>query len=254
MPTTTVLSRVKTDFFAILVPGFFIFGVIVSFFLAFTHKNPKISILERIKPLFITLKEYWPLVIILIVIGYLLGNLIRAIRVTTADKFSKTIFSPLAITEEKKLIYKSAFPYPNILDDIREHLFDSKLIANITLPKEAKPLYSAWNFWKITIGLESPDMFNYIQNLESRVRLFAGMLWAGLLGIIVSLSIFAGCIFNNVISVVWLEYNIYLFLTSAALFTMFGMNLRRVRREEARSVFMGYLALQKKKKEKETTR
>ena len=248
MPATTVLSRVKTDFFAILVPGFFIFAVIVSFFLAFTHKDPKISILERIKPFFDNLKEYWPLAIFLIVIGYLLGNLIRAIRVTTADKFSKTIFSRLAITEEKKLFYKGSFPYPIILNEIRKHLNDSDLIADITLPEEEKPLYSAWNFWKITIGLEFPDMFNYIQNLESRVRLFAGMFWAGLVGIIVSLSIFGGCIFNNVIKVVWLKYNLYLFFASAALFTMFGMNLRRVRREEARSVFMGYLALQNKKK------
>jgi hypothetical protein len=252
MPTTTLLSKVKTDFFAILVPGFFIFGVIVSFFLAFTHKDTNISILERIKPFFKILKDYWPLVIVLIVIGYLLGNLIRAIRVTTADKFSKIIFSRLAISEEKKLFYKNSFPYPDILNKIRQDLIDSKLIASITLPN-GNCLYSAWNFWKITIGLEFPDMFNYIQNLESRVRLFAGMFWAGLLGIIGSLVIFGGCIFNNVIKVVWLDYNIYLFFTSAVLFFMFGMNLRRVRREEARSVFMGYLALQKKMKEKETT-
>lgn len=244
MPTTSVLSRVKTDFFAILVPGFFILGVILSIFLVFTHKDPKASILKRIEPFFHTLKEYWPLVIILIVIGYLLGNLIRAIRVTTADKFSKSIFSRLAISEEKKLFYKSSFPYPDILDKIRQDLIDSKLIGSINLPN-GNCLYSAWNFWKITIGLEFPDMFNYIQNLESRVRLFAGMFWAGLLGVIGSLLIFVGCIFNNVIKVLWLEYNIYLFFTSAVLFIMFGMNLRRVRREEARSVFMGYLALQK---------
>lgn len=241
MLTRTVLSRVKTDFFAILVPGFFIFGVIVSFFLAITHKDINISILDRIEPFFKLLKENWPLVIVLIVIGYLLGNLIRAIRVIYADKFCKTIFSR----------YKCSFPYHYILDKIREHLIDSNLIDDITLPKEDKPLYNAWNFWKITIGLEFPDMFSHIQNLESRVRLFAGMFWAGLLGIIGSLSIFGVCIFNNVIKVVWWEYNFYLSIASAALFTMFGMNLRRVRREEARAVFMGYLALQNKKKEKE---
>lgn len=201
MPTTTVLSRVKTDFFAILVPGFFIFGVILSIFLAFTHKDPKTSILKRIEPFFRTLKEYWLLVIILIIIGYLLGNLIRAIRVTTADKFSKTIFSRLVISEEKRLIYKGSFPYPLILDKIRQDLIDSKLIAKIALPKK-NCLYNAWNFWKITIGLQFPDMFNYIQNLESRVRLFAGMFWAGLVGIIGSLLIFVACIYNDVIIVV----------------------------------------------------
>jgi len=244
MPTATVLSRVKSDFFAIFVPGFFLFFIIISVFMAVTQNGPNNSIVNRIKPYFVTLKEYWPLVIIIIVAAYLLGNLIRAIRVTTADELIKKLFSLLTNNVEKKLKYKSSFPYPHILNKINKELSDSKQIRKMKLPNE-NCLYSAWNFWKLSICSKSPDMFDHIKYLEARVRLFAGMFWTGLFGIIGNLVIFISCIFNTATRVVWLEYNIYLFFTSAVILIMFGVNLYRVRREESRAVFMGYMALQK---------
>jgi len=249
MPTTTVLSRVKSDFFAILVPGLFLLYIILSIFLAVTQRDPGYSILNRIKPYFAAIKEYWPLAIIIIAAAYLLGNLIRAVRVTTADELIKKILSLSSIltkNKEKKLGYKSSFPYPHILNKIKQDLIDSKQIPPLTLPEE-NCLYNAWNFWKLSICSESPEMFDHIKELESRVRLFAGMFWAGLLGIIGNLIIFVSCMFNSATRVVWLEYNIYLLFTSTVIFIMFGLNLYRVRRDEARSVFNGYLYLQKRK-------
>lgn len=246
MFSSTELSRVKTNFLAILVPGTFVFGVMLSVYLAFTQKDPNITLSKHIKFFLKVLQAYWLLAIIFIIIGYLVGILIRSIRVNYADELSKKIFSKFDTRKSGKNLYESEFPYPVMLEKIKKGLVDFKLIRDIKLPKN--DLHDVYLFWKIMICSELPEVFDYIYTMESTVRLFAGMFWAGLLGIIGSLSIFVGCIFSfDIIGVVWWKFNIYMLVISVTISIMFGGNIRRVRRQEVQAVFNAYLVLKEKK-------
>ncbi|NIM16139.1 MAG: hypothetical protein GTO45_29400 [Candidatus Aminicenantes bacterium] len=242
MNTTTVFSRVKTDFFAIFVPGAYVFSIILFVYLAITHEDANISISHRIESVFDELKDYWPLTLIIFIICYLIGILIRSFRVSIADELCKKIFSRFTRFKKGKwniTFYKSSFPYPAILEKLIQHLTESKLVKRIKLPDE-EYLDSAYQFWKLSICSELPDVFSYTQTLESTVRLFAGMFWAGLLGIIGSIVIL-------VARLSWWKLDLLLFSISLIISTIFGMNIRRVRGREVSYVFIAYLVLQKKK-------
>jgi hypothetical protein len=250
MPTTTVLSRVRTDFFAILVPGSFVLIILASISLAFTHRDPAEGIIQRVKPFFDVLKNYWPLVLILLIIAYLAGNIIRAVRVNLADMLSKKLFANLAKREWLKVGYESAFPYPAVLEKMKNELIESKLLADFSLPEE-KNLHNVYNYWKMVICLESQEVFTRIRNAESVVRLFVGMFWAGFIGVLGYLIILAGCLFNVIIRYVWLEYAIVMLAISIVILVTFGMNIRRVRAQEVGFVFMGYLVIKQKQEQEE---
>ncbi len=154
MPATTVLSRVKSDFFAILIPGFFVLVIITSGFLAFTHDNPSISIIKRIDPFFTVLKDYWPLVFVIFIIAYLMGMLLHTIRVNIADEICGIFFARLYRREWSKLGYKCSFPYIDALEAVKDDLVHSNLVSDFKIP-DKKYLYNAYNYWRIVINLES---------------------------------------------------------------------------------------------------
>jgi hypothetical protein len=248
MTTTTIFSRVKTEFFAIFVPGSYVFSIILFTYLAISHKDANISISQRIKYFFDELKEYWPLTLIIIIICYLIGILIRSFRVTIADELCKKFFSRFMKGEWSKTLYESSFPYPAMLEKLIQHLSKSKLVKIVELP-DKDTLSSAYQFWKISICSELPDVFSYTQNMESTVRLFAGMFWAGLVGIIGSVIILITWRLKSVImGIAWLKLGFILLGISLIISIIFGMTIRRVRGQEVRYVFNAYLLLQEKKK------
>lgn len=249
MATTTILSRVKTDFFAILVPGSFVFCVVVSVYMAFRY--PDVTIKSMLDSSLKYLKEYWPLVIIFIIVGYLLGNVIRSIKVNTADRTAKKLFSRLVASEWDQLLFSSGFPYPKMLEKILEQLERSNLVDKTGLP-DSESLHNAYNYWKISICSTMPDVFIYIENLESRARLFVGMFWAGFTGLLGSIPISIAIALGYVEKSHWIEFNIIMVLASGLIFYMFGSRIRRVRSQEVGTVFMAYLFLQQKKREEKT--
>ena len=250
MPTTTIMSRVKNDFFAILVPGSFILVIIASVSLALTQPGQTNGIIQRITPFFLALKKYWPLLFLIFIIAYLVGMLIRAIRVNLADKISKKLFSKWNKREWLQLGYESPFPYPRVLEKVKEQLTESNLVADFSLPGKGN-LHNAYNFWKMVICAESQELFNYIQNQESMVRLFVGMFWTGLTGVIGYFITLVGCLIYKEIRVVWLDYTIAMFAASIVVLVMFGMSIRRVRVQEVGFVFMAYLVIIQKEEGKE---
>jgi hypothetical protein len=250
MPATTIMSRVKNDFFAILAPGSFILVIIASVSLAFTRIGSSGGIIDRITPFFDVIKGYWPSLFVLFILAYLVGILVRAVRVNLADTISKKLFVKWNKRTWLQLGYKSPFPYPVVLEEIKEQLTESKLVTDFPVPGE-KNLHNAYNFWKMAICYESREVFNYIQAQESIVRLFAGMFWAGLIGVIGSIVTLVGCLLNKEIRGVWLEYAIVMLAVSVVILVMFGMNIRRVRAQEVTFVFMAYLVIHHKKEQEE---
>ena len=250
MPTTTVLSRVKNDSVAILVPGSFVLLIIISVYLALTHKDQSSGIIKRIAPFFKVFTDYWPLFLVLFIIAYLVGILIRAIRVNLADMLSKKIFEKFNRSKWIRLGYESEFPYPVILEDVKKELLESNMISSYSLPNE-KNLHNVYNFWKMIICLESQDVFSHIQNLESIVRLFVGMFWSGFIGVIGYLITLGGCLLNKIIRDVWLDFTLVMLVVSVIILIMFGMNIRRVRVQEVVVLFMAYLVIHQKKEQEE---
>lgn len=246
MESNNVLSKVKVDFFAILVPGSFVLTIIVSVFLALTQYLSTKGIIERIDPFFNKLKEFWPLAIVLFIIAYLIGHLIRAMRVNLADNLSKKLFSKWSTRSWYKKEYESKFPYPVVMEKVKNQLIDSNMIADFDIPVEDN-LHNVYNFWKMIICSESQDIFSYIQNLESKVRLFSGMLWAGFIGVLGNLIILAGCMVDAKIRNVWLGYALAMLAVSIVIFVTFGRDIRRVRVQEVTFVFLGYMVIQNKK-------
>ncbi len=248
MPTSTALSRVKSDFFEILIPGFFVLVIILSVGLAFTQTKPGVSFTEITTPIIDLLKDNWVLSLITFIMVYLIGNLIRSIRVSVADRINKKIYYKITKNPIDKLVYESSFPYPLYLEHLKKQLMESELISDFPLPKKEN-LYPAYNFWKMAICSESPDAFNYIQEFESRVRLFSGMFWAGVFGIVGSTALFILCLLNKAAWPVWGMYTLILFIVSVLSVIAFGRNIQRVRSQEVYSVFMEFHFLLKKKEE-----
>ena len=114
--------------------------------------------------------------------------------------------------------------------------------------------HSAYNFWKAELCRESATAFEYTQELEGRVRLFATMIWASLLGL------FAGVIgllltFTSPVGNSWIIVMFIMVTLSAFICFIFGSHLRRVRGQEVASVFLAYVSLTlKRSQEKKWSR
>ncbi|MCX6583148.1 MAG: hypothetical protein NT166_23485 [Candidatus Aminicenantes bacterium] len=252
MVAQEMLSRVKTDFFAILIPGSFIMGVIVSVVLVFTQYDTELCIMERFNSFFETLKGNWVLSFIVFIMIFLVGNLLHSIRVNKVDRIANFFFNGLIKEPRDKAHFENPFPYRAMLEEIKTGLLKVKLIEDIPLPEDRDTLHDVFIYWKTVIRMDSPGSFHHIQDLEGRVRMFAGMFWAGVVGIlgsigsIVTLSSF---IFNEAAWSVWGGYILFMFIISVIISAAFSLSLKHARSEEVKAVFLTYLYLQKKMRE-----
>lgn len=85
-----------------------------------------------------------------------------------------------------ELLFQSRFPYWNALRVNYRKLKEYKTcVPKVTLPSNDAPHGMAvFDYWKMVLCTEAPEAFAYTQSLEARVRMFAGMIWAGLLGLV----------------------------------------------------------------------
>jgi hypothetical protein len=251
MAVEEMLPKIKSDFFAILIPGSFVIGVIVSGVLVFTQYDTKTGIMDRFNPLFDTMKGNWIFSLIAFVMIFLVGNLLRALRVNNVDKISNFLFKRFIKNPFDKPLFETLFPYRETLKYIKAELLQVKLIEDITLPEDKNAWHDIYNYWKMAICIESPGSFYLIQDLEGRVRMFAGMFWAGAAGILGSVIIALGFFINGAAMSVWGGYILFMFILSAIIAVSFALNLKRVRRQEVISVFLAYLYLQKRAKDED---
>lgn len=251
MGADDMLSKVKTEILAILIPGTFVTGVILSDVLTYTQDTSTNCVLERFSPFFEVLRSNWILIFLVFVFIFLIGNLIRTIRVNRVDKMGDILFKRFIKDSWTKDLYHESFPYPKMLEKIKEELVQARLVEDFPLPKDKRGLHDLYNYWKTMICIDAPASFAFTQDLESRVRMFAGMFWAGVAGIVGSFLAIISFSFNQAAYTVWGVYILVMLGLSVTLMLAFGLNLKRVRGQEVSSVFLAFLYIQKKNKDTE---
>ncbi len=267
MPVTTMFEKIKNDFFAILIPGFYILTVSFILFLFLLFDSP--SKIDH-KKLLEDKTLIWVFLLIFIIFSYLIGQLIRAIRVQKADDWGKFLFyKPVrrliakfrepgnASSQSKNRSdeeYSEGFPYRNILVLTALRIEDISITSTpspkgeeklrFSVPKESNALHDIFNYWKMTILMESPDAFLYIRELESRVRLFVGMFWSGFCAIIMWTAVALSDFFFHKFFSQWVFYFLGILFLSLLIFFFFFRNIRRLRSQEVVSTIMSYRKIQ----------
>ena len=99
-----------------------------------------------------------------------------------------------------------------------------------------------FDYFKLYVCANSPHTFDYLRSFEARVNLFAGVFWAGVIGIVSGSVVVIGTHSDEIPSV-WLRPGISLIAVSLFFAGMFGQRLVRVRRLEVIYHFLAYLNL-----------
>lgn len=248
MPDKTIIGHFsKGEFFSVLPPGFYIFLIFCFCWMFYHHPDTSQKSLltiidslrdEQLKSLF------FPLLLFILFASYIFGSISRALPVSRIEqtfplcqnKFPYFTFSRCEFPYPLHAVppFHCHFPYPDKLSDAVTTLEKQGLKQNIDLNKGVPP--SVFNYWKDFVCIASPQGFEFYQTFETRSRMFAGMIFAGLVGIFGSLLI---------IYLTWnysREVGLTLLFFSLALYITFGVNFRRVRAQEAQVLLMIYLA------------
>ena len=217
----------RSDFFAVLPPGFYIFVVIYSCMsLDFITPSNGVPILQVIETLANQIKEQ-PIYLIFVLFScYMLGSLCRALPVSWAERS----FPP----------FKAGFLDNGTLKDVVDTInSDQPAIKHdiAKMPKLGDKVDThVFNFWKDILCVNSIEGFSYYQTFETRVRFFSGIIWASWLGILGGLT------------VMWRECDcasdigLAILILSLIMLIAFGSNLRRIRREESKALLLLYSA------------
>lgn len=250
MPTTTVLSRVRGEFFPVMAPGLYVVLAIAAVSVAMGDDSTGATLWEKFKPFVKLLTDYWPLSILVIFAAYLLGNILRAFPVNLSDRICRRWFRR-TVSLRDRYFFDFEFPYKVLIKEYVEMLpkygvLSDKLLPNKEEIDEMKPyvLHTMFNYFKLVLCTGAPDAFVYIQEFELRVRLFSGMFWAGLVGIITNI-ILAVYVFANKDFEIWIGFIVVYFIISLVLVLLFGRQLPRVRGQEAVHVYLAYFAYMK---------
>jgi len=265
------LGRVsKSDFFAILGSGIYV--VAVCLFLTAAVWQPTSSFDQDLIWLIGMLEGHWVVVAGLMYLSFMVGSVLRALRVNLADGYCrrwvrrargllyrtrhavpKGLFGVrrpgkwwLSFVRHRKrrtfdrILDRTPFPYLCLLEG-QSRAMEEHVPQKVELPtKEAAHLM--FNFWKATLCGKNDPNFAFTQDQEARVRLFANMFWAGLL------SLFPSTI-GMVVGLVrfgsgWFPTMLIVFCFSVSICAIFDSQIRRVRGQEVLIVFLAYVALQ----------
>jgi hypothetical protein len=239
----------RIDFLAIVVPGFYLLANFWLVVLALNHPDGE-SLWTAVQEAVRAPTENWTVFLGIILASYLLGSLVRAIPVNHADELWRVLgwlagyLPPATRTEWSKIDW---FPYREVLQETLSHVEkcravgvadpDRACLRNV-VSGDGKQLHTAYNYWKVAICDTAPGAFEFTQELESRVRLFAGMFWAGGLGAVLLVGGFLVTAARG-FGIDW--GFVAVFGVSLLIAAAFGANIGRVRREEVRYVFLTYL-------------
>jgi hypothetical protein len=149
----------------------------------------------------------------------------------------------------ERQLHRPGFPYVRMLEGELNRLKMWMPEINFTIPcakekeKRKSPIpHTMYNFWKMSLCRKGGPTFEFTQQQEGRVRLFATMFWAslwsmlpGAAGVLLSALGYLGKGWGLVTSL--------MFCLSAVICFVFGSQLRRVRGQEAGSLFLAYVSL-----------
>lgn len=243
MPGETALGRVnRYDFFAILGSGICVVGSFALLAAALLELSPNPSPLDTLKWLSSAIENHWAVAVGLLFLAFLIGNVLRALPVNLVDNWSRKCFERLRKRDKyHAALWREAFPYAEMLELELEALKRNRRGLNFTIPPEGTR-HSMFNFWKAELCRENPSAFEFTQELEGRVRLFATMFWAALLGFaagaIMALWSALGALVDG-----WGFVALLTLVLSGSICTVFGSQLRRVRGQEVAGVFVAYISL-----------
>ncbi len=276
MPGETAFAKVsKHEFFAILGSGSYLVGCCGLVYAAWSSGNPDLTPPGAVRWLGSEIEGHWPIAVAALFVAFLIGNLLRALPVNGVDNLWQTWWSwkrkwldvlrrRLRKPKKKDTPYESAlraswFPYPEMLLLELESMKKSILLlyplvhqeiqrelefAHLTKDCARLPeiWHSTYNCWKAELCRESADNFEYTQELEGRVRLFASMIWASMLGFLVG---FVGLLpkLGNHLGTNRVIFILTILIPSAVISFIFGSYLRRVRGQEVAAVFIAHVML-----------
>jgi hypothetical protein len=215
MPTGPIISQFnRSEFFATLPSGFYVFFILYSFY-EICINGTQLCFSQMVYKLASQTKDQPVLLVFIIFACYLIGSIFRALPVQWIEN-STIIFVPIknaikAISDilnpktEKEEVPRKfyKFPYPDILDKMLINIEDSKKQTFIErIPESIRKLdekakMAVFNYWKAAICLQDIESFSYYQTFETRVRFFSSLICAGWLGIILSLFIYYIDCYNN---------------------------------------------------------
>jgi hypothetical protein len=228
MNTDSIFTKIsKRDFFILLPPGFYIFMVANICFIATTEPQTLNELFWRLSD---HVKKEPALLIFVLFACYLIGNIIRAI--------------PVHLAERSIPPFANRFPFCKHLKEVAKSLTDLAEASNLT-PEKMPDISNGisrevYLYWMKVLCINSADGFEYIQTFETRVRLFAGMIWASWIGLICGT-------YTLLIALHTYPYaGIGVLLASMSMLLTFGVNFRRVRKQESEALFLTYTALLQK--------
>ena len=214
----------KLDYFSVFPAGFYVLLLVA---ILISNDGPNKTLWEELRTLSVTIYENPMDLIIVLFASYLFGSIFRALPVEWADTLSRPF------NNEK-------FPYSKDLLNSIKLLKDNRESAGISidnLPNTEIDISSnIYNYWKNSICLNAPEAFEHYLTYEARVRFFASMFFSGLFGIIVGYILLA--------QVSILEYSAawQIIAFSSFILLVFGLELRRVRRQESKLLLMLFIS------------
>ena len=192
----------------------------------------------------------WSAGVAIFVLAYLLGSVARALSVSWADRICRSLFGWMSRSEKERLRLTETFPYPTSVSETLSAIQKNDRCLDVR-PPTAGTEHTMYNLWKVELADGAPAAFAIHQELEARVRLFAGMFLAGLGGVAATLVGMLGCAAfgKPVLQPVLL---VQLAIT-VAFGGVFGWRLRYVRWQEAKHLWIAHaLLLEKEKREKDS--
>ncbi len=250
MPGETALARVsKYDFFAIFGSGTYVvasYGILAT---AVFKGAQKFAPNEALGWLSGIIERHWPIAVAGLFLAFLIGNVLRALPVNLLDNWWPGWLATVPRRKEEppervayhQALWKSPFPYGDMLELELRALKKNHKDLDFAIPEEGTR-HTMFNFWKAELCSESGSAFEYTQELEGRVRLFATMFWGALLGLVAGVT-------GLLLSVSWLLGPGWALLMASLVFLsaliciVFGSQLRRVRGLEVVCVFFAYVSL-----------
>lgn len=230
-----------------MAPGLYVVLAMTAVFVAIGGDGNSATLWERFEPLVRLIRDYWPLSILVVFAAYLFGSILHAFPVTLSDKICRHCFRRTVRRKFRKF-YDDEFPYKTLISEYTNTIpgyreFNDKISPNIYKSDNSEyfALINFYNYLKLSVCIGSPSTFLIIQELESRIRLFSGMFWAGLIGILVNFSLIFYVYINEDVGV-WITFIISYFIISLTLVLLFGRQLPQIRGREAMHVYLAYFA------------
>jgi hypothetical protein len=179
-------------------------------------KDDKINTTQQIERNYEKNIESGVTILFIFFLVYLIGQALRAIPVAITEKCCKQLHCNLICSQDERkcneiklcrkneglakyYYYKNEkFPYSRALNEILKKLDNSEEIVSYSFSNLFSPeniddndlYYIYFNLFKVSLCAESANTFLYTQKFEERVRLFAGLFWAGIINfILVNISI-----------------------------------------------------------------